>query len=67
MTIIALIAGIYLLVGLIAIASLIAGGREAAAETPHWKRFDDAHYWDERAEDWRPHEDVACGSQPAAA
>jgi len=62
-----MIAGIYLLVGLIAVASLIAGGRASAAETPHWKRFDDAHYWDEMAEDWRPHEEPAYGSRTATA
>lgn len=66
MTIVALIAAIYGLVGLIGLAALIVGGREVVAQTAHWKRFDDAHYWDEAAEDWRPHEHLSA-SRPAAA
>ncbi len=66
MTIVALIAAIYGLVGLIGLAALFMGGREIVAQTAHWKRFDDAHYWDEAAEDWRPHEHAGL-SQPAAA
>ncbi|KIZ48221.1 MULTISPECIES: hypothetical protein [Rhodopseudomonas] len=65
MTIVALIAGIYVVLGLIGLAVVIFGRRAGATETPHWKRFDDAHYWDDLAEDWRPHEDA--GSQAAAA
>lgn len=60
-----MIAAIYVLVGLAAVVALIAGGREGVAQTAHWKRFDDAHYWDDKAEDWRPHEDRA--QQPVAA
>ncbi|PZA09744.1 hypothetical protein DNX69_20540 [Rhodopseudomonas palustris] len=59
MTIVALIAAIYGLVGLIGLVALIIGGREVVAQSAHWKRFDDAHYWDEAAEDWRPHEHSA--------
>ncbi|WP_022720946.1 hypothetical protein [Rhodopseudomonas sp. B29] len=65
MTIVALIAAIYVLVGLIGVVALIAGGREAVAQTAQWKRFDEAHYWDDSAEDWRPHDHH--GSQTAAA
>jgi len=61
-----MIAAIYGVVGLIGLAALIIGGREVVAQTAHWKRFDDAHYWDEAAEDWRPHEH-ANASQAAAA
>jgi hypothetical protein len=64
LTIVAMIAAIYVLVGVVAVVALIAGGREVTAETAHWKRFDDAHYWDDKAEDWRPYEDRA---QPHAA
>lgn len=66
LTIVAMIAAIYVLVGLVAVVALVAGGREVVAQTAHWKRFDDAHYWDDAAEDWRPHEDRA-QVQPAAA
>ncbi|MGX7743925.1 hypothetical protein [Rhodopseudomonas parapalustris] len=59
MTIVALIAAIYGLVGLIGLVALIISGREVVAQSAHWKRFDDAHYWDEAAEDWRPHEHTA--------
>lgn len=64
LTIVALIAAIYGLVGLIGLVALIIGGREVVAQNAHWKRFDDAHYWDEAAEDWRPHEHA---SRPATA
>ncbi|ABD09166.1 hypothetical protein RPB_4483 [Rhodopseudomonas palustris HaA2] len=63
LTIVALIAAIYVLVGLIGIVALFVGGREMMSQTAHWKRFDDAHYWDETAEDWRPHEHLAVASQ----
>ncbi|MGP9812598.1 hypothetical protein ACTZWT_13890 [Rhodopseudomonas sp. NSM] len=63
MTIVALIAAIYVLVGLIGIVALVVGGREFVSETAHWKRFDDAHYWDDAAEDWRPHEHLAVASR----
>ena len=66
MTIVALIAAIYVLVGLIGVVALIASSREAVAQTAPWKRFDEAHYWDDHAEDWRPHEHLSA-SQPAAA
>ncbi|MGO3928280.1 hypothetical protein NP284_08205 [Rhodopseudomonas pseudopalustris] len=59
LTIIALIAAIYVLVGLIGVVALVLGGREMVSETAHWKRFDEAHYWDDAAEDWRPHEQLA--------
>ena len=59
LTIVALIAAIYVLVGLIGLVALVYGGREMVSETARWKRFDEAHYWDDAAEDWRPHEHLA--------
>lgn len=61
LTIVALIAAIYVLVGLIGLVALVYGGREMVSETARWKRFDEAHYWDAAAEDWRPHEHLAAG------
>lgn len=54
MTVFGFVAALYLLVGLCCIPLAIWLSKRFARTMPrpHWKLFDDTHYWDAIAEDW---------------